>query len=68
MPQHKSDDPKRNAGISLTAAEISKLDDYKKEAKLDSRSAVVDLLLQRGMPLLWADLLLEESQSSNSNG
>lgn len=57
----KSDDPKRNAGIGLTQAEISKLNDYKKAAGLSSRSEVVALLIKKGLPQLWWDLELEKS-------
>lgn len=55
MPRPKSPDPKRNAGISLTAAEMAKLDDYAKEAKI-SRSEVVSLLIGK-LPDLWMEWL-----------
>jgi len=58
----RAKDPRSNAGISLTRAQVRNLDDFKERAKLPSRSAVVDLLLERGMPILWAELLRQESK------
>ena len=60
MPRPRSDDPKTNAGISLTGAEVEKLKAYAKAAKLDSVSAVVSLLIDKGLPALWWELELKK--------
>lgn len=62
MPRPKSDDPKRNAGISLNQSQIDKLEDYCKAAKLESTSAVVSLLIEKGLPQLWWDLELKKGK------
>lgn len=61
MPRPKSDDPKRNAGISLNQSQIDKLEDYRKSAKLDSISEVVSLLISKKLPDLWWDLELKKN-------
>lgn len=63
MPRPKSDDPKRNAGISLTQAEIDKLAAFAKAAKLEGNSAVVSMLIQKYLPNAWWDLELQKSKS-----
>lgn len=45
--------------IELTEAEIKKLAEYAKAAKLDV-SAVVSLLIEKGLPSLWWDLELKK--------
>ena len=52
-------DPRHNAGISLTSAEKEKLDKFCMAANLNSRSAVVSLLIEKGLPKLWMSLELE---------
>jgi hypothetical protein len=47
-------DPRRNAGIGLTQAEIDDLDEAKIVASLGSRSEVVQLLIKRYLPMLIA--------------
>lgn len=62
MPRARSEDPRRNAGISLTGAEIEQLDAYKEAAGLSSRSEVVAMLIGQ-LPTLWYDLLLQQSKA-----
>jgi hypothetical protein len=58
MPRPKHPDgPKINAGISLRQIEIDKLADYAKAAKIESVSEVVVLLIEKGLPALWWDLI-----------
>jgi len=54
----RASDPKRNAGISLTAAEIAKLDEYKAKFNLSSRSEVVAMLIRQKLPELLRGLKL----------
>lgn len=63
MVRPKSTDPKRNAGICLTEAEIWQLQDYARAAKI-STSAVVQLLIEKGLPELWRKL---KAKSENEN-
>jgi hypothetical protein len=65
MPRPRSDDPKRNAGISLSQAEIDKLAKYAKAAKLDSSSAVISLLIQKYLPSAWWELELKRAKGKN---
>jgi hypothetical protein len=60
-PRHP-DGPKINAGISLRQVEIDKLADYAKNAKLDSVSEVVVLLIEKYLPFLWWDLGLSKEK------
>lgn len=56
MPRPKSQDPKRNAGISLRQSEIDQLEAYRKAAKLESVSEVASLLIYKSLPTLWWEL------------
>lgn len=60
MPRAKSDDPKKNAGVSLTGAEMDKLEKFAKAANLEGKSAVVAMLIQKYLPSAWWDLELEK--------
>ena len=62
MPRPKSDDPMRNAGISLNQRQVDKLEEYRKAAKLDSISAVVQLLIDQKLPDLWWELELKRDK------
>ena len=62
MPRQKLDDPKRNAGISLTGAEMVKLEEFAKAAKLEGKSAIVSMLIQKYLPSAWWDLELEKGR------
>jgi metal-responsive CopG/Arc/MetJ family transcriptional regulator len=57
---HRAVDPRRNAGVSLTQAEIDQLDEFKTKAGLDNRSAVVQMLIKKSLPQLWWDLQLKK--------
>lgn len=59
MPRQRIDDPKRNAGISLTRAEMGKLEGFAIAAELEGKSAVVSMLIDKYLPSAWRDLDLE---------
>lgn len=70
MPRRRKDDRadvKRNAGISLSDREIEKLANYAKSAKLDGVSAVVSLLIEKGLPTLWWELELSKRGGNGGN-
>ena len=52
----------RNAGISLNQRQVDKLEEYRKAAKLDSISAVVQLLIDQKLPDLWWELELKRDK------
>ena len=62
MPRQKLDDPKRNAGISLTGAEMNKLEEFAKAAKLEGKSAIVSMLIDKYLPAAWWELELEKGR------
>jgi hypothetical protein len=52
--------------IALTPIQRKKLRDYAKAAKLGSVSAVVALLIEKGLPSLWWDLELQKGKSQSN--
>ena len=56
MARQKVGDPKRNAGVSLTGAEMGKLEEFAKAVKLEGKSAVVSMLIDKYLPAAWWNL------------
>lgn len=56
MPRPRSNDPKRNAGVSLRQSEIDKITKFAEAAKLESVSAVISLLIDKYLPHAWWEL------------